>query len=276
MAKRMTLQWAFEKPILMGIVNLTPDSFSDGGMLRDTDTTLRRIDTLISEGADWIDVGAESSRPGALPISAEAEIQRLSGLLKAYRKRFDTPLSVDTTKAIVAAFALDHGAEIINDISALEDPDMAATVAAQNAALIVMHRQGTPQVMQQNPQYEDVVAEVIGFLAERALRAKNAGISQVLIDPGIGFGKSVHHNVRLLTETGKLAQLGYPVVIGTSRKSMIHALTGADVSQRLPGSVASAVMAYARGASVFRVHDVAAHRQALAVAQAIREVGPDA
>ncbi len=270
----MTRQWTFKKPILMGIVNLTPDSFSDGGMLRDIDTALRRIDTLISEGADWIDVGAESSRPGALPISAEAEIQRLSGLLKAYRKRFDTPLSVDTTKAIVAAFALDHGAEIINDISALEDPDMAATVAAQNAALIVMHRQGTPQVMQQNPQYEDVVAEVIGFLAERALRAKNAGISQVLIDPGIGFGKSVHHNVRLLTETGKLAQLGYPVVIGTSRKSMIQALTGADVSQRLPGSVASAVMAYAQGASVFRVHDVAAHRQALDVAQAIREGRP--
>ena len=254
----------------MGIVNITPDSFSDGGQYLQPDQAMAHIETLIQEGADIIDIGAESSRPGASPLTAEEEISRLKPILTQYKSYFSIPLSVDTTKAEVAAFALDCGATIINDISGFRaDPNLPKIVSRYKATVILMHMQGTPQTMQQHPHYESVIDRVKQALSESIQMAISAGIKDIIIDPGIGFGKTLNHNLDILKHLDKFKSLGYPLLIGTSRKSFIGTLTGDAVENRLEGSIASGLFAVLKGAAILRVHDVKAHKKALQVFEAL-------
>lgn len=253
----------------MGVLNITPDSFSDGGQFLSVDKALQHAERLIKEGADILDIGAESSRPGSEPVSVEEELSRLTPFLKYYVRHFDTPLSLDTTKADVAALGIDHGVWMINDITGLTgDSRMLDTVANSHVALCLMHMQNQPESMQDSPQYEDVVSEVYHFLKQQTQTAHDAGVKTVVVDPGIGFGKSLDHNLSLLRHLDKFSELG-PVLIGTSRKSFIGAITGEPVSERLEGTLASNLWAYQKGASLFRVHDVVSFKKALQVFQAI-------
>lgn len=241
----------------MGVLNVTPDSFSDGGRFVDTDRAVAHAQAMARAGADIIDVGGESSRPGSQPVSAEEELRRVIPVIE---RLADLLVSIDTTKAAVAEAALAAGARIVNDISALRfDPRMAEVVRAAGAGLVLMHMQGTPQTMQQNPRYDDVVSEVRAFLSERIRLAEAAGIArgQIAVDPGIGFGKTVEHNLKLLAHLDEFCSLGCALVVGVSRKSFIGKLLGRDVHERLAGSLAAAAWAVARGANVVRAHDVA-------------------
>jgi dihydropteroate synthase len=261
---------------VMGIVNVTPDSFSDGGAYAAPEAALAHARRLIAEGADVIDVGGESTRPGSLPIDAAVERARVVPVVAALRAETTVPISVDTTKAEVAAAALAVGADMVNDVSAGRvDAGMLPLVAERGAAIVLMHMQGVPATMQDAPAYGDVVGEVCEFLAERAAAACAAGVAagRVWIDPGIGFGKRHEQNLALLAGLERLVELGYPVVLGASRKGFLGALTGASADARLPASLAAAVCAAAHGARVVRVHDVAATRHALAVADAIARSG---
>jgi dihydropteroate synthase len=258
-------------PTLMGVVNVTPDSFSDGGLYLDPEAAIAHGRGLAEEGAEILDVGGESTRPGAEAVSVEEELRRVVPVVEGLRE-MEARVSVDTSKAAVAAAALDAGAEIVNDVTALRgDPEMAALCAERGCGVVLMHMLGTPRTMQDDPRYDDVVAEVKAFLAERLDAAVAAGISEeaVLLDPGIGFGKTLDHNTELLRRLGELRELGRPLVVGTSRKSFIGRLDGSPASERIGGTVASSLLAAANGAEVLRVHDVAAVRQALAVAKAI-------
>ena len=265
---------------LMGILNVTPDSFSDGGRYLRREAALEHGARMLAEGADIVDVGGESTRPGARPVSAAQELARvgpvIDGLAAAHP---GACISIDTSKASVARAALDAGASFVNDVSALRaDPEMAALVAASGAQCCLMHMQGEPRTMQLEPRYADVVDEVKAFLHERLSFAVRAGVceQQVLLDPGIGFGKTLEHNLELLRRLGELRALGRPIVIGTSRKSFLGRIAASSrglaepvgVGARLPGTLASSVLAFERGASVFRVHDVGPVREALAVAAA--------
>ena len=264
-------QISTEEPLIMGILNATPDSFSDGGQFFSAQKALKRIEVMINEGADIIDLGAESTRPGAKPISADEEIKRLAPLLAEYKNRFNTPLSIDTTKADVAEFALNNGADMINDISGLTaDERMIKLIAKKQCPVMIMHMQNTPQTMQDKPSYDNVVEEVYAFLAQQIERCHAHQIHNVIIDPGIGFGKSLVHNVSLLKHLARFKTLEKPILIGTSRKSFIEKITGDSIENRLEGSLASAIAAFLNGASLFRVHDVAATGKALAVAAAIK------
>jgi dihydropteroate synthase len=257
----------------MGVVNVTPDSFSDGGLFLDPERAIRHGRELVRDGADLLDVGGESTRPGAGGVSAEQELARVGPVLEGLRG-VGAPISIDTSKAAVAAAALDAGAEIVNDVTALRsDPALAAVCAERDCGLVLMHMKGTPRTMQESPAYADVVDEVRRFLSERIELATAAGIAEerIWIDPGIGFGKTVDHNLELLRRLGELRELGRPIVIGTSRKSFIGSLTGRDVHDRLGGTIASNVLALDAGAEVLRVHDVAEARQAMRVAEAILE-----
>ena len=256
---------------LMGVVNVTPDSFSDGGLYLDPEAAIAHGRELAEAGAEILDVGGESTRPGAEPVGEEEELRRvvpvIRGLAGSGRR-----LSVDTSKAPVAAAALDAGAEIVNDVTALRgDPEMASLCAERGATVVLMHMLGEPRTMQQDPRYDDVVTEVKAFLAERLEAAVTAGIDEerVWLDPGIGFGKTGAHNMELLRRLGELRKLGRPLVVGTSRKSFIGKVDGSPADQRLGGTIASSVLAAAEGADVLRVHDVAEVRQALTVAAAI-------
>lgn len=256
---------------LMGVVNVTPDSFSDGGLYLDPAAAIAHGRELAAAGAEILDVGGESTRPGAAPVAAEEELRRIvpviAGLAGAERE-----LSVDTSKAVVAEAALDAGAAIVNDVTALRgDPEMAALCAERGATVVLMHMLGDPRTMQEDPRYGDVVAEVKAFLAKRLEAAVGAGIAEerVWLDPGIGFGKTAAHNIELLRRLGELRELGRPLVVGTSRKSFIGRLDGSAAGDRLGGTIASSVLAAAEGAEVLRVHDVAEVRQALALAAAI-------
>jgi len=256
---------------LMGVVNVTPDSFSDGGLYLDPEAAIAHGRELAEAGAEILDVGGESTRPGAEPVGEEEELRRvvpvIRGLAGSGRR-----LSVDTSKAPVAAAALDAGAEIVNDVTALRgDPEMASLCAERGATVVLMHMLGEPRTMQQDPRYDDVVTEVKAFLAERLEAAVTAGIDEerVWLDPGIGFGKTGAHNMELLRRLGELRKLGRPLVVGTSRKSFIGKVDGSPADQRLGGTIASSVLAAADGADVLRVHDVAEVRQALTVAAAI-------
>jgi dihydropteroate synthase len=265
-----------DRTAVMGILNVTPDSFADGGLHRGVDAALARARTLIAEGADVIDVGGESTRPGAEPVPAEVEYARVVPVIAALRAETDLPISVDTTKASVAADALAAGADVVNDVSAGRfDPAMLALVATRGAGLVLMHMQGSPATMQEAPAYGDVVTEVATFLGERAAAARAAGVApaDVWVDPGIGFGKRLEHNLALLARLERLVALGFPVVVGASRKGFLGALSGAPVGDRLPASLAAAVLAAAHGARVVRVHDVGATRHALAVADALTHAG---
>jgi dihydropteroate synthase len=250
----------------MGVLNVTPDSFSDGGRYLDLNAALARANVLIEEGADMLDIGAESSRPGARPVSAEEELSRLMPLLEGLRG-CAVPVSVDTVKPEVMRSAIEAGAAMINDISALRSPGALETVAGSDVAVCLMHMQGEPRTMQREPHYGDVVAEVGAFLAERAAAAEAAGIARerIVIDPGFGFGKSVEHNFELLRNLDRFTELGFPVLAGWSRKSTLGAITGRGADARLAASLAAALLAAQRGARIVRVHDVAATRDALEV-----------
>jgi len=255
----------------MGVVNVTPDSFSDGGLYFDPEAAVSHGRELVAVGAEILDVGGESTRPGADPVGAEEELRRVVPVIRGLID-LDCDVSVDTSKAGVAAAALDAGAAIVNDVTALRgDPEMAALCAGRGATVVLMHMLGQPRTMQDDPRYGDVVAEVKAFLAERLEFAVGAGIAEerVWLDPGIGFGKTAAHNLELLRRLGELSELGRPLVIGTSRKSFIGRVDGSDAAHRLGGTIASSVLAAAEGAEVLRVHDVAEVGQALTVATAI-------
>ena len=260
-------------PLVMGIVNVTPDSFSDGGRFADPAAAIDHGLSLVAEGADILDVGGESTRPGAAPVPEADELARVLPVVAGLAQRTTTPLSVDTMKAAVARRCLDAGAAIVNDVSGLTaDPDMPAAVAEAGAGVVVMHMQGTPQTMQVKPTYGDVVAEVAGFLEARLRSLADVGISPdaVCLDPGIGFGKTLDHNLALLAHLDSVARLGRPVCLGVSRKGFIGKLCGRERDDRLAGSLAVACFAAARGtAHVLRVHDVAATRDAAVLLGAI-------
>jgi dihydropteroate synthase len=265
---------------LMGILNVTPDSFSDGGRFLEPEAAIEHGTRMLGEGADIVDVGGESTRPGAEPVSASEELERVRPVVEGLAAAHPAArISIDTTKALVAQQALDAGASFVNDVSAFRaDPEMAGLVAASGAECCLMHMQGEPRTMQRDPRYADVVDDVKAFLHERLAFAVAQGVSErrVLLDPGIGFGKTLEHNLELLRRLSELLELGRPIVIGTSRKSFLGRIAagGEGVQEplgagaRLPGTLASNVLAFERGASVFRVHDVAPAREALAVAAA--------
>jgi dihydropteroate synthase len=253
---------------IMGVVNVTPDSFSDGGQFDDSEAAVRHARRLIEEGAAIVDIGGESTRPGAAPVSVEEELERVVPVIE----RLDgARISIDTMKLAVAEAAVDAGATYVNDVSAFRhDPDLAGLVADRGLECCLMHMLGEPRTMQHDPRYDDVVSDVKAFLEERLAAATAAGIAEekVQLDPGIGFGKTLEHNLELLRRLDEIVAIGRPVVLGTSRKSFIGRLTGRDVAGRVHGTVATCVLGLERGARVFRVHDVAAVADGLAVAAA--------
>jgi len=255
----------------MGVVNVTPDSFSDGGHYKGAREAIEHGLRLIGEGADLIDVGGESTRPGADPVPTEEELRRVLPVVEGLAAA-GVLVSIDTSKASVAISAVQAGAVIVNDVTALGDPDMAAVVADQEAGLVVMHMQGNPRTMQAEPRYDDVVAEVSGFLVERAAVAEAAGVERrsIAIDPGIGFGKTIDHNLALLRDLGVLADLGYPLLVGTSRKTFLGKVTGRTSPEDLDlASAVSVALAIERGADILRVHNVTACKEAALLALAI-------
>lgn len=256
---------------LMGVVNVTPDSFSDGGLYLDPEAAIAHGRELVEAGANILDVGGESTRPGAEEVGAEEELARVVPVIEGLRG-VAARISIDTSKAAVAAAALDAGAEIVNDVTALRgDSEMAALCGERGCGVVLMHMLGSPRTMQNDPSYEDVVAEVKAFLAGRLEVAVTAGVSEeeIWLDPGIGFGKTGAHNMELLRRLGELRELGRPLVVGTSRKSFIGRIDGSPPDDRLGGTIASSVLAAVEGAEVLRVHDVAEVRQALTLTAAI-------
>jgi dihydropteroate synthase len=257
---------------IMGVVNVTPDSFSDGGAFLDRGAAINHGLRLAFEGADLLDIGGESTRPGADPVPEREELDRVIPVIEGIRAaNVDVRISIDTSKAAVAAAALDAGADYVNDVTALRgDPDMAALVAERDVDVCLMHMLGTPRTMQAEARYADVVSDVKAFLSERIEVARAAGIAaeRIEIDPGIGFAKTIDHNLEVLRRLRELTELGHPIVLGTSRKSFLGKITGRETAERMPATLATVVMAYERGAEVFRVHDVAPARDALAVAAA--------
>jgi len=265
---------------IMGVINITPDSFSDGGLYFDEGRAAAHGLEMAADGADIIDIGGESTRPGSMPVDVEEEKRRILPVLRRLRHETDVLISVDTTKAAVAEAAFAEGADILNDTSALRlDPAIAASAKAAGAAVILMHMQGTPQTMQLNPHYGDVVREVKAFLEERLAAAEAAGLGRdrLAIDPGIGFGKTTEHNLALLDGLEALTGLGRPVCVGVSRKAFIGKILDLPADERLEGTIAAAVLAAARGAHILRVHDVRAVKRAAAVADAVltRSVRPE-
>lgn len=254
---------------IMGILNVTPDSFSDGGEFFDVQKAVARGIEMAREGADMIDVGGESSRPGSVPVSAEEEKGRVVPVIEQLSKMIDVPISIDTYKPEVAEAALEAGASIINDITGLRNEAMVEVATKQGAGVVIMHMQGTPKTMQENPEYGDVVRDILEWLKRQVLKARAAGIENVMVDPGIGFGKTLEHNVEILRRLGEFRELGCPVLIGPSRKSFLGKLTGAEVDGRLGGSIGAALVAAFNGADILRVHDVKETKQALEVAEAI-------
>ena len=261
------------RPLVVGVINMTPDSFSDGGRLSDPEQAADLAEQMVIAGADWLDVGGESTRPGALPVPAEEQIRRTVPAITAIRRRLDVCTSIDTTSAQVAQTAVDAGANIVNDVSAgRDDPDMLPMVARRRLAVVLMHMQGTPQTMQAAPSYQDVTAEVSAFLLDRRDRAVAAGIDPglILLDPGIGFGKNLSHDLKLLKDTSVLAKLGHPLLVGPSRKRFIGEITGEKrLDQRVFGTAAVVAWCVASGASAVRVHDVAPISQVVRIIQAI-------
>jgi dihydropteroate synthase len=265
-----TYRLTLDRPLVMGIVNVTPDSFADGGRYASFEAAHAHARQLLAEGADILDIGGESTRPGAAPVGEEEEMGRVVPLLERLAD-CGKPVSIDTRKPRVMRAAIAVGAAMINDVDALRAPGALAALAASDAAVCLMHMQGQPGTMQQAPQYGDVIAEVFAYLRDRVAACRTAGIDEgrLVIDPGFGFGKNLEHNLTLLRGLDRFNQLGVPVLAGLSRKTMLGTLTGRPVDQRVPASVAAALAAAARGAAILRVHDVAATVDALKVWQAI-------
>ena len=265
-----TRSLSLDKPLIMGVINVTPDSFSDGGSFTSSREAVEHGRQLIEQGADLLDLGGESTRPGAEPIPADTEIARVMPVLESLTGT--VPISVDTTKPEVARMALEAGAEVINDVTAGSDPAMLEVVAAAEAGLILMHMQGLPRTMQNDPHYEDVVEDIKLFLTERSLAAGRAGVQadRIAIDPGIGFGKTLEHNLDLIREIGSFRSLGFPVLLGASRKKFLGTITGIEeADQRDLATAVITALAVERGADLFRVHNVSACREAVAIALAI-------
>jgi dihydropteroate synthase len=263
---------------IMGVLNVTPDSFSDGGMYFEPRRAVDRALQMIDEGADIVDVGGESTRPksvtygeGAISISVEEELKRVLPVITQLSRQSPIPISIDTTKAGVAAKALDAGATIVNDISGFRfDSNMPKTVAQAGASVILMHTKGTPKTMQINPSYEDMLGEILSYLADAIRLAEREGVKQIVVDPGIGFGKTQTHNLQILNCLAKFKSLGYPILVGASRKAFIGNILNAVTEDRIEGSVAAAVVSVMNGANIVRVHDVKETKRALLVADAIR------
>ncbi len=263
-------------PCVMGVLNVTPDSFSDGGLFVHPEAALRQGAAMAADGAAIVDVGGESTRPGSDPVSIDQETARVVPVVEALHGSISAHISVDTSKAEVARRALAAGAAIVNDVTALRgDPAMAEVVAEAGCPVCLMHMLGEPRTMQEDPRYDDVVGEVLRFLEERLAFALAAGVreEQVLLDPGIGFGKTLEHNLLLLRHLERFVALGRPVVLGTSRKRFLGAILDAEPQERLFGTVATTVMGAQAGAAVFRVHDVRPNVEALRVAEAVRTAG---
>ena len=262
-----------DRPMVMGVLNVTPDSFSDGGRYLDPGAAVQHALEMAEQGADFIDIGAESSRPGAEPVSEAEEFRRLIPVVREVCRQVSVPVSVDTTKAAVATAAIEAGAAMVNDISACEaDPAMMGAVAAAGAGLVLMHMQGAPPTMQQAPRYGSVVDDVRDFLRARMQATVRAGIAadQILLDPGIGFGKNLDHNLALLARLDALQPLGRPILVGVSRKAFIGEVLGCRTDDRLMGTAAAVAAAVLRGATVVRVHDVKAMRDVVRMIHAIQ------
>lgn len=262
-------------PLVMGIINVTPDSFSDGGRFIDPDEALAQARRLVDEGADILDVGGESTRPGAEPVDVAEELERVMPVIERIVADIDVPVSIDTTKADVMRAAVNAGAAMINDVTGLRLPGTLEAAAELNVSVCLMHMQGEPRTMQKNPHYDDVVEDIKGFFERRIAACVSAGIAgdRIVLDPGFGFGKTLEHNLVLLARLGELDRLGYPLLVGISRKSMLGAVTGRErAEERVSASVAAALIAADRGAAIVRVHDVAATVDALKVREAVRSV----
>lgn len=258
-------------PLLMGVLNVTPDSFSDGGQFNQLDKAVLQADLMLAQGADIIDVGGESTRPNAQPVSIQEEMDRVLPVISALRARFDIPISIDTRHAAVMRQAVSAGAQMINDVNALQGPDSLTTARDLKVPVCLMHMQGEPQNMQQNPNYSDVVLDIYQFLHERIKACLAAGILQenIMIDPGFGFGKTYEHNLQLLRSLKKFNELKQPLLVGLSRKTWIGVATHQPANERLAGSLAAAVLAAQQGVNILRVHDVGATRDALRVWYAV-------
>jgi len=261
------------QPRVMGVLNVTPDSFSDGGRFLDPATAVASAVRMVEEGASIVDVGGESTRPGAAPVSVAEELRRVIPVIEALRSRIGVPISVDTRRSQVMRAALAAGADMVNDVNALREPEAMHAVADTDAAVCLMHMLGDPQSMQEAPRYDDVVTEVRDFLAERMAACRAAGIDEerIVVDPGIGFGKTREHNLRLVARLHDFVWLGRPILIGVSRKSTVGAITGRPVGERFAGSLALATLAAWHGAAIIRAHDVAGTVDALKVVAALRE-----
>lgn len=264
-----------KKPLVMGVINITPDSFSDGGKFFSIDAALQQAKKLIDEGADILDIGGESTRPGSISVDVTEEMRRISPLLEVLVKE-NIPVSIDTSKPEIMQYAIAAGAAMINDVNALRAPGALETIAANDSvAVCMMHMQGTPSSMQDNPEYANIIDEVMVFLGDRIQTAMAHGITRdrIIVDPGFGFGKTLQHNFLLLNGLKQFSRLGVPVLAGISRKSMLGMITGNPVHQRVHESVAAAMLAVINGADMVRVHDVKATKDALAIYHAMREVG---
>lgn len=262
-----------QQPVVMGILNITPDSFSDGGKHARLADAIRQAAQMLQDGAEVLDVGGESTRPGAADVPVQQELDRVIPVIDAIRQRFDCVISVDTSKAEVMSAAVQAGADIINDVRALQEPNALQTAIALRVPVCLMHMQGAPRTMQHAPAYDDVVTEVCLFLQQRAQQCIAAGLyqEQIIVDPGFGFGKSLQHNYLLLQQLASVTQLGYPVLAGLSRKSMIGQLLKVDVNERLAGSLTCATIAALNGARLIRVHDVKETVQAIKIVTAVQD-----
>jgi dihydropteroate synthase len=262
----------FEKTLIMGILNVTPDSFSDGGLFTDINTAIAHGKKMVSDGADVIDVGGESSRPGSAPLSEKEELDRILPVVTRLLDEVSVPISIDTYKPLVADTCLNAGAHLINDITGLTNPEMRKVAVKHNVPVVIMHMQGTPKIMQQNPFYKDLLGEITAFFQEQIATARKAGIEHIVIDPGIGFGKTVEHNLQILKHLGEFKTLSCPIIVGPSRKSFIGLITGLSVQERLEGTLAAITVAVMNGANMVRVHDVNECKRAIQVVDAIRGV----
>lgn len=269
--RHRTGELVLDRTRVMGVLNVTPDSFSDGGLFYEPEAAIRRGIEMVEQGADLIDIGGESTRPRSDPVSAEEEWRRVGPVLQALHAQVDVPLSIDTMKPAIVEKAVRAGASIVNDVSGMRDPAMVRVVASSKAGVVAMHMLGNPKTMQEHPQYADVVGEVRAFLADRigALQAAGASPESIAIDPGVGFGKTLDHNLKLLRHLDDLASLGHPVVVGVSRKSFIGLVGAGEKGERLSGSLAAATLAVSRGANVVRAHDVLETARAMRVVDAL-------
>lgn len=262
----------FEKTLIMGILNVTPDSFSDGGLYNTVDAAVAHAKQMVTDGADILDIGGESSRPGSEPLLEAEELARILPVVTKLVQEVSVPISIDTYKPMVAEKCLKAGAHLINDITGLTNPKMRKIVATHSVPVIMMHMRGTPKNMQQNPVYHDVLGEIKIFFQTQISLAKKTGIQDIIIDPGIGFGKTLEHNLQILQHLNTFTTLGCPVLVGPSRKSFIGTITGRPVNERLEGTIAAMTIAIMNGANIVRVHDVKQCKQAIQVVEAIRGV----